>query len=169
MMDEFISDWDASAFFRSLTEANVFAHEHDFCFKSVSGLDGFLELISSALKMKAVVAVNDSSKGQMTLADTPHSRKVKSVFMFMRHKAGDVEARDRCLSIMNELFRQFMSVLIRERIKLREGCIYVDENISFNEIDRYFYTGGACAYFQIAYDKYVSLEYDPEEWLSPQI
>lgn len=168
-MDNFLSDWDASAFFKSLTEANVFARSHGFCFQSVSGLEGFMQLISESLQLKAVVAVNDSSKGQMAITDTPHSRKVKTVFMFMRHKAGDVKARDRCLSLMNELFRQFMSVLIQERVKLRQGSIYVDENISFTEIDKYFYTGGACAYFQIAFDKYVSLEYNPEEWTSQQI
>ena len=65
---------------------------------------------------------------------------------------------------MRELFRQFMSVLILEKTRLAENSIYLDSRISFTEIDKYFYTGGACAFFQIAVDTYTSLVYNPEEW-----
>ena len=82
----------------------------------------------------------------------------------MRHKADDPKARQACLDKMEELFRQFMSVLILEKTRLRERCIYLDDRISFTEIDKYFYTGGACAFFQIAVDKFTNLVVDPDEW-----
>lgn len=84
----------------------------------------------------------------------------------MRHKAEDAKARQDCLDKMNELFRQFMSVLIQEKTRLSENSIYLDDRISFTEIDKYFYTGGACAYFQIAVDTFTNLVYDPNEWLN---
>ena len=65
---------------------------------------------------------------------------------------------------MQELFRQFMSVLIKERTRLQERCIYLDPRISFQEIDRYFFSGAACALFQIAIDKYTDLQYNSSEW-----
>ena len=84
----------------------------------------------------------------------------------MRHKVDDVKARQACLDKMKELFRQFMSVLILEKTRLRENSIYLDDRISFTEIDKYFYTGGACAFFQIAVNTFTDLVYNPEEWLS---
>ena len=85
----------------------------------------------------------------------------------MRHPADDMDKRQRCLEMMNELFRQFMSVLIQEKTRLSENCIYVDDRISFTEIDKYFYTGGACAFFQIAVDTFTNIVYNPDEWLRP--
>ena len=65
---------------------------------------------------------------------------------------------------MRELFRQFMSMLILERTRLEENCIYVDPRISFQEIDRYFFSRCACAYFQMAVDVFTDLRYNEAEW-----
>ena len=51
-----------------------------------------------------------------------------------------------------------------EKTKLENHCIYLDPRISFNEIDRYFFSGCACAYFQIAVDVYTDLRLNPDEW-----
>ncbi len=67
---------------------------------------------------------------------------------------------------MRELFRQFMSVLIQEKTRAEEEQIYLDPRISFNEIDQYFFSGCACAYFQIATDIYTDLRYNPSEWMT---
>lgn len=159
-------NWDSASFFRRLTEANRFAGEHGFVFRTVSGLEGFHSTISGALKTKAMVAVCDTSEGSMGLDNTPHTRRVKTVFLYMRHAASDDAARLRCMDIMRELFRQFMTVLLQESVRLEEDCIYVDPRISFTEIDKYFFLEGACAFFQIAVEDYVNLEYNPDEWLS---
>ena len=82
----------------------------------------------------------------------------------MRHAAEDMAARSECMEIMRELFRQFMSKLIMEKTRLEENCIYIDPRISFNGIDRYFFSGCACAYFQIAVDVYTDLRYNEDEW-----
>ena len=65
---------------------------------------------------------------------------------------------------MRELFRQFMSKLILEKTRLELNNIYLDPRISFQEIDQYFFSGCACAFFQIAVDTYTDLRYDPNEW-----
>ena len=81
-----------------------------------------------------------------------------------RHKIDDMAARTRCMETLRELFRQYMSLLILEKTKLEQHCIYLDPRISFNEIDRYFFSGCACAYFQIAVDVYTDLRYNADEW-----
>ena len=82
----------------------------------------------------------------------------------MRHAIDDMDARNECMEIMRELFRQLMSVLTLERVKLEQNCIYLDPRISVNEIDRYFFSGCACAYFQVAVDVFTDLRFSEDDW-----
>ena len=86
------------------------------------------------------------------------------LFLAKRHKIDAMAARTRCMETLRELFRQFMSLLILEKTKLENHYIYLDPRISFNEIDRYFFSGCACAYFQIAVDVFTDLRYNADEW-----
>lgn len=157
-------NWDATAFFASLTEANKFAKAHDFVFARVSGLDGFEEVLQQLQSATAIVAVSDISQGYIEVNNSPHTRRVKTVFLAMRHALLDMEARQMCMNTMRELFRQFMSKLILEKTKQEQHNIFLDPRISFQEIDQYFFSGCACAFFQIAVDTYTDLRYDPTEW-----
>ena len=65
----------------------------------------------------------------------------------MCHALDDMEARQQCMDIMRELFRQFMSVLIQEKTRVEEEHIYLDPRISSLEIDKNFLSGGACPFF----------------------
>ena len=156
--------WNATAFFQSLTSTNKFAKEKAFTFAKVSGLDGFEEALSQLQSATAIVAVSDISQGYIEVNNSPHTRRVKTVFLAMRHALGDMTARQACMDNMRELFRQFMSKLILEKTKQEQHNIYLDPRISFQEIDQYFFSGCACAYFQIAVDTYTDLRYDPTEW-----
>lgn len=166
-MNEPNFNWNASAFFERLTTTNRHAQANGYRFLRVSSLEGFHDALGSMLSAKAFVAASDTSQGYTSLDNTPHTRRVKVVFLAMRHKVDDMMAREKCMDNMRELFRQFMSVLIQEKTRLEENCIYLDERINFNEIDRYFFTGCACAFFQIALDTFTDLRFNPEEWLTP--
>ena len=157
-------NWDATSFFEGLTKRNKFAQSKKFTFCRVSGLDGFEEALTKMMTKTAFVCVSDISQGFTDINNTPHTRRVKTVFLAMRHAIDNMEARQSCMDMMRELFRQFMSVLILEQTKLQEHSIYIDPRISFQEIDRYFFSGCACAYFQIAVDTYTDLQYNSEEW-----
>lgn len=156
--------WNATDFFRSLTEKNKLARAHKFDFFRVSGLEGFEEALTDILDTTAFICVSDIADGYTDLNNTPRTRRVKTVFLAMRHPVDDMIARSEAMEILRELFRQFMSVLIRERVRLEQNCIYFDPRISFNEIDRYFFSGCACAYFQIAVDCFTDLQFDPSLW-----
>ena len=157
-------DWNAADFFLSLLNKNKLAKKFDFKFYKVSGLEGFEDALESLKNTVNFFCVSDVSDGYTDLENTPHSRSVKTVFMAMRHKAADPELREHSMSVMRELFRQLMSVLIQEKVRLEQKFIYIDSRIKFNEIDRYFFSGGSCAYFQIAEDVYTDLCYNPDEW-----
>lgn len=156
--------WDASLFFENLCVTNRLATSEGFTFCRVSGLEGFEEALAQMQTATAFCCVSDIADGYTELNNTPRTRRVKTVFLAMRHAAEDMSARSECMEIMRELFRQFMSKLILEKTRLEENCIYIDPRISFNEIDRYFFSGCACAYFQIAVDVYTDLRYNKDEW-----
>jgi single-stranded DNA-specific DHH superfamily exonuclease len=82
----------------------------------------------------------------------------------MRHQADNMLYRQERLDDMRELFRQFMSMLILEKTQLEQQNIYLDTDISFTEINKYFFSGCACAFFQIATYTYTDLRFNPDEW-----
>ncbi|MBQ6695059.1 MAG: hypothetical protein IJN24_09360 [Bacteroidaceae bacterium] len=157
-------NWDATAYFEELSAKNKLAQAEGFTFSRVSGLEGFEEALHNMQGSTAFVCVSDIAQGFTELNNSPHTRRVKTVFLAMRHALDDMQARQECMETMRELFRQFMSSLILERTRLEQNCIYLDPRISFNEIDRYFFSGCACAYFQIAVDVFTDLRYNEREW-----
>lgn len=163
-MTQPLSDWNATAFFEDLLTRNRLAQREGFVFCRVSGLDGFEEALADMQTTANFCCVSDIADGYTELNNSPRTRRVKTIFIAMRHAAEDMEARNACMETMRELFRQMMSVLILEKTKLEQSCIYLDPRISFNEVDRYFFSGCACAYFQIAVDKYTDLRYNADEW-----
>ena len=156
--------WNAAQFFQILTAENKLAADNNFIFCRVSGLQGFEEALAQMQYNNAFVCVSDISDGFTELNNTPRTRRVKTIFFAMRHAVDDMEARSECMDIMRELFRQFMSRLVMERVRLENNCIYIDPRISFSEIDRYFFSGCACAFFQIAVDVFTDLRFNQAEW-----
>jgi len=159
-----MTDWNISSFIKRLLSLNPYAQKHKFCFCNVSGLQGFEEALEQMQTSVAFVCVSNLSDGYIELDNSPHNKKVKTIFIAMRHPLGNMEARQKCMDVMQELFRQFMSVLILEKTRLQENHIYLDSRIKFTEIDRYFFSGCACAYFQIGYDLYTDFIFNPAEW-----
>lgn len=159
-------NWDSTAFFERLTNTNRLAQSYEADFCRVSGLDGFNECLGVLKSSKLIVAASDTSSGAFFMNDnTPHNDQVKLFFIAMRHRLDDMAAREKALDLMRELFRQFMSKLALEKVRLEEQCLYLDGAISFNEINQYFFSGMACAYFQLKVTTYSDLRYNPDEWL----
>lgn len=158
-------DWNASAYFKELTRRNRLAREQGFKFCRVSGLDGFEEALAGMQQTQAFVCVDELGAGFSQLSPSPRTRRVKTVFLAMRHAVDDMEARQRCFDTMRELFRQLMTALIREKTAIEEHFLYVDPRIQFSEIPAYFASGCACASFQVAIDSMTNLCYDDDEWI----
>lgn len=158
-------NWEATEFFRTITASNKLAAENQFRFCRVSGLQGFEEALETLQTTTAFVCVSDTAPGYTVLNNTPRTRRLKTVFLAMRHAVGDMDGRLRCMETMRELFRQFMSKLILEKTHLEQNFIYLDERITFEEMNEYFFSGCACAHFTIAVDVYTDLSYNEAEWI----
>lgn len=159
-------NWDATAYFRELTAKNKLAKSKGYRFAMVSGLAGLEEYIEQAQSATAAVCVSDISPGYTEMNNTPHTRRIKTVFLMKRHALNDMKARQACMDEMREIFRQFMSALFKERTRIEQGIIYLDPRVQFTEIEQYFAMGCACAYFQVSFDVYTNLVYRESEWLS---
>lgn len=158
-------DWNATQFFEELIAKNKLAVAEGFTFCKVSGLEGFEDALHAMQSATAFCCVSDIADGYTELNNTPRTRRIKTVFLAMRHAIDDMDARNECMETMRELFRQLMSRLTLERVRIEQNCIYIDPRITFNEIDRFFFSGCACAYFQIAVDVYTDLRLDYSEWI----
>ena len=159
------SDWNATRFFEELIANNKLAVAEGFTFCKVSWLEGFEDALHAMQSATAFCCVSDIADGYTELNNTPRTRRIKTVFLAMRHAIDDMDARNECMETMRELFRQLMSRLTLERVRIEQNCIYIDPRISFNEIDRFFFSGCACSYFQIAVDVYTDLRVDYSEWI----
>lgn len=164
-MNELMIDWDAEEFFKRLIASNRLAQEHNFTFCRVSGLNGFEDALADMQRRRPMIALADTSDGYMNIDSTPRTRRVKTVFMSMPHKEGDMTARGKCYKVMRELFRQMMSYLIREKVSLDSLHIFIDPRVQFNEISQYFYNGAACAFFTIGTEVYSDLIFRQDEWI----
>ena len=165
MKDKDNLNWSAADFFRKLTETNKMAVEAGAVFCRVSGLQGYQDAIAGLKKRKPVVAVSDVSKGTLFTDNTPHYDRLKMVFFAWPHAVDSMEDRQKAMEKIRELFRQFMTVFIREKVRLEESNIYLDQQISLNEIDKYIFSGMAAAYCHIQITTYTNLEFDESEWI----
>lgn len=158
-------NWNASPYFKKLTDTNRLSKSLGMMFGNVSGLQGFEDALATLQEADGFVCLAESSDGVASIEVSPNSRRVKTVFLALRHAENDMPARDAALDQLRELFRQFLSDLLREKNRLHVHGIYIDPKINFHEIDRYFHAGCACVYFQIGYSTSIDLRYNPDEWL----
>lgn len=163
-------EWNVARYFSRLIDINRLALKYRFQFCTVSGLQGLEDMLHLVQNTANFFAVSDMSDGYMQVSDSsPHSRRIKTCFMAMRHQESNMEARDSCMDIMRELFRQLITVLMHDVSMLYHHHINIDERIQFSEIDSYFFAGCACAYFQIAVDYPINLCISNDEWTESPI
>lgn len=158
---------DAFALFSRLTAVNALCRRYGFQCVQVSDLEGFSDCLQELQEMRPLVAVSDTSAGTLSTVGSPVTRRLKTVFMFMPHSLTDrpMERRADCFAVMREIVRQFMTVIIRQSTRLRLGGLTIDPTVVFEEIDQYFYSGGACAYYSITTERRTELVLDEGHWL----
>ena len=77
------TEWNAKAFFRSLTEKNKLAKTKGFVYVEVSGLEGLEEALGRMQSTPNFVFVQDNAAGYTELENSPHTRRVRTVFFAM--------------------------------------------------------------------------------------
>lgn len=158
--------WDAAAFFERLTATNRLAQEKGFRFCRISGLAGMEEALATMQDTPAFVMVSDAATGAMDTENTPHIRRTVMVILAMRHAMDDLRARQECLGVMQELFRQYMSALLPERSRLAHNMLYLEPKVALQVFGRYLTPGVTCYEFEVSSTAYIDLAWQEEEWLS---
>lgn len=156
--------WDAITFFKTLTETNKLCLAHNFKFRRISGLNDFADAVATMQSTANFVCVSDVNVGRFELNNTPHLSRSKTVIIAMRHKMDDMVARQNCFTIINEIYRQFCSALIREKTKIEENNLYLESSISVQETDRNFIPGTAVCFFECKVTNYVDMQFHADEW-----
>lgn len=157
-------DWNATAFFETLTQENLLCQSKGYNFAKCSGLDGLEDFLATMQTVTRAVLVSDISPGVTDLNNAPRTRRVKTVFLVCRHALGNMDARNAAMAELREIFRQFMSRFLLEKSRIEQGILYFDPRVQFTEISPYFASGCACAYFQIAVNTMTDLQYRADEW-----
>lgn len=157
-------NWNAYNYFDALIKKNKLAQEKGFKTFVCSGLEGFNDALQTYQKTTSFLCVDDLSDGYIELNNSPHTRRVKMIFLARRHKVDDMAARNQAMELLRELFRQLMSKFLLEKTRIEQNLLYVNSQIRFNEINRYFMNGCACAYFSITIDTYTNLMVNKDEW-----
>jgi len=157
-------NWDAYAFFSEICENNRIARHGNFKMCRVSGLQGFEEAMSRLQDTESFFCVSEEGDGTINLSNTPHTNDVKVVFLAMRYPIDDEAARKDRFDKMRKLFNQCCTKLMDESIRIANNKMYLNTRIAFHEIDRYFFSGCACAWFQVATTNYEDMSYDRDDW-----
>jgi hypothetical protein len=168
MASKIIKPWSAVDFFKRLTESNKLCQEKNFKCVTISGLEGLEEAIARLQSTPNLICVVENAAGYTMFDNTPHTRKVRTVFISMRHKLDDMEARQRCMDTIYELHRQFCSMLIMEKTRLSENMQFLNPQINLQEVSKYLIPGTAICMFELSVDTYIDLQYNPDEWSTPK-
>ena len=160
--------WDAAAFFEDLTRRNKLAREKGFRFCRISGLTGMEEALAAMQNTPAFVMVSDAPVGTMDTDNTPHLRRTVMVILAMRHPIDNMQARQQCLDTMQELFRQFMSATIPERVRLERNMCFLEPRVTLQVFNKYLTPGVTCYEFEMSATYYVDLTYQTDEWNEPE-
>lgn len=168
MGTKFSGQFSITPIINHFVDCNKMVRENKFEFAEVSGLEGHLDTLRSGSVSASpnLIAVDDTSEGSTMLNNQPMRRVVKLVMISMRHAAGDSTARAECFEIMHEIFRQFMSAILMKKNEWSAKGVYLHPNIAFNEMDSYYFTGAACAWFQITFDIGTDMQFRADEWLN---
>lgn len=157
-------NWDAPGYFRRLTDTNLLARQKGFVYRDISGLQGLEDVIKATLEDTAFVAVANGDDSIADIENSPNTHTARTVFIAMRHTPDDPAAREQAMDTILELFRQFLTHLIRERTRLDTLGIYLKPKIDIHRIPRYFATGAACIWFQIETSTPIDLRYNVNDW-----
>ena len=163
-MREELPIWDVAGFFKDLTARNKLAAQYGFKYVKISGLTGLEDAIETMQQTPAFVCVSDSPFSSLEMGNTPHFSRTVMVVLAMRHKLDDAAAREQCIGVMTELFRQFMSVVQQQDEQLKQNMMFLDNRVTLQVLNKYLTPGTTSMVFEITTVSYADFSYQEEDW-----
>lgn len=162
------SSFDAIAYFYALTERNKLAQEKGFVPVTISNTDNLEGLMEEYRDNDRFVAVTDTNSGNLSSPDGAYGfskRRAYTVFILSAYEYGNMQSRQEELELCRELFRQFVSRILRDKYLYDEKQMYFDTHaIPNQELGRYYLSGVAGLHFTLYVQEPVDLQYEENQW-----
>lgn len=162
------SSFDAIAYFYALTERNKLAQEKGFVPVTISNTDNLEGLMEEYRDNDRFVAVTDTNSGNLSSPDGAYGfskRRAYTVFILSAYEYGNMQSRQEELELCRELFRQFVSRILRDKYLYDEKQMYFDTHaIPNQELGRYYLSGMAGLHFTLYVQEPVDLQYEEDQW-----
>lgn len=162
------SSFDAIAYFYTLTERNKLAQEKGFVPVTISNTDNLEGLMEEYRDNDRFVAVTDTNSGNLSSPDGAYGfskRRAYTVFILSAYEYGNMQSRQEELELCRELFRQFVSRILRDKYLYDEKQMYFDTHaIPNQELGRYYLSGVAGLHFTLYVQEPVDLQYEENQW-----
>lgn len=162
------SSFDAIAYFYALTERNKLAQEKGFVPVTISNTDNLEGLMEEYRDNDRFVAVTDTNSGNLSSPDGAYGfskRRAYTVFVLSAYEYGNMQSRQEELELCRELFRQFVSRILRDKYLYDEKQMYFDTHaIPNQELGRYYLSGMAGLHFTLYVQEPVDLQYEEDQW-----
>lgn len=158
--------FDFAAYIAALTKSNRLARCHHFQPSTCSGinyLEGMLEQYQTTANFVCTSDVCDESTLQV--GGGWMKRRLFTVFILARCEYGNQQSQTAALALCRELYRQFLSRLLRDQDDLRNELIYLNfADIRSMELGGQFLNGCTGLYFMLSMDEPTDISYNAEEW-----
>lgn len=159
-------NFDFAEYVGGMTRANLLARRMGFVPCTCSGTAHLEELLQKYQSAASFVAVSDiCDESTMQVGGGWMKRRVFTVFILSRFAYGDMRSQREAMAACRELYRQFLSRLLRDEADLRNDLIYLNlQDVRSSELGGYFLNGCTGLYFMLAMDEPTDISFDEGEW-----
>lgn len=156
--------FDPVTYFNTLNNTCVLTKDK-YKFSRISGLAELEEVLQNRKRSKYFTAVQDSEEGATVRGGGRgyFDRRPATVFLCAIGKQGDMTVRETLIAELREVYRAFLSKIIKD--KSDNGLMSIDTTrFPFFEIPGFFADGCVGIYFMMNADNPVDLSYDASQW-----
>ena len=158
------NSFDAIAYFYAMASKNKLAIEKGFQPVTISNSDNLEGLFEQYRDYDRFVAISDTNSGNLSSPDGTYGftkNRAYTVFILSAYEYDNMQSRQEELELCRELFRQFVSKILRDKYLYDEKQMYFDTHaIPNQEIGRYYLSGMTGLHFTL----YVQEPIDLRGW-----
>lgn len=153
-------------YIHALASQNKLCRTLNFMPSTCSGINYIEGMLQKFRSISNFISVSDITDGStVSRSGGWFSRRVFTVFILMRYKAGDRNDQEEKLDTCREIYRQFLSRMIVDSNALDNSMVYLNvADIRKRELGGYFLSGCTGLYFMLSLDEPTNLQYNEEEW-----
>ena len=160
--------FDAITYFTRMTEMNKLCQQEKFKPVVISNTDNLEGLLEEYRENDRFIAIADTNTENLSSDDGTYAftkRRAFTVMILSAYNYPDMEDRQKQLDLCREVFKQFVTRIIRDKYTYDEQMVQFEtQTIPNSELGRYYLSGMTGLFFTLYTREPVDLEYNKEEW-----